>query len=66
LREPLPKLPIPLREGEPEPMVDLQGVLQRVYDGAGYARQIYRYEPEPKLTPADAAWAKETLAAVTK
>ncbi len=66
LRDPLPSIPIPLRDGEPEPIVDLQAVLHKVYDGAGYAHRIYKYEPEPKLSPADADWATAILAAAPK
>jgi len=36
LRERLPIIPVPLREGEPEPTLDLQSLLHRVYDAAGY------------------------------
>ncbi len=63
LREPLPTIPIPLRRGEPEARADLQTILHRVYDEAGYAPRIYEWEPEPQLSAADAAWAKEILAA---
>jgi hypothetical protein len=61
LRDPLPVVPIPLRRGEPEPMVDLKSVLDRTYDEAGYARRIYRTPPEPPLAPADAEWAKSLV-----
>lgn len=63
LRDPLPSVPIPLREGEDEAVVDLQAVLHQVYDGARYERKIYRNDPEPKLPPADAEWAKGILEA---
>jgi hypothetical protein len=63
LRDPLPTIPIPLREGDDEVVVDLQAVLHRVYDSAGYERKIYRHDPEPKLAPTDAEWAKGLLAA---
>ena len=63
LRDRLPVVPIPLRPGEPEPTVDLQAVLDAVYDGAGYAFDIYREPPKPPLSAADAAWAREVLAA---
>ncbi len=66
LRDPLPSLPIPLREGEPEPLVDLQAVLNRVYDEARYGDQIYHYEPEPQLSPADTEWAAAILATAPK
>lgn len=57
LREPLPSVPIPLRPGEPEPLLNLQAVLHRVYDSAGYEMFIYDGDPEPTLSPEDAAWA---------
>lgn len=64
LRDPLPVIPIPLREGTPEPMLDLQALLHRVYDRAGYRLYLYESEPEPRLSAADAAWA-HTLVPVT-
>ena len=63
LRDPLPAIPIPLRRGEAEPLVELKPVLDRTYDEAGYAYRIYRHEPEPPLSAEDAAWAKGLLAA---
>ncbi len=57
LRNPLPEVPIPLRPGEIEPTLDLQAVLHRIYDAAGYALFIYASDPEPPLAPADAVWA---------
>ena len=36
LREPLSPIPIPLRPGEPEPLLELKPVLDRTYDEAGY------------------------------
>jgi hypothetical protein len=66
LREPLPTIPIPLRPREPDATVDLQAVLHAVYDSAGYAPRIYEWEPEPKLSPEDAAWAQGILATAMK
>jgi hypothetical protein len=57
LRDPLPTIPIPLRPGEAEPMLDLQQVIHDVYDAAGYELYIYDGPPEPRLGPDDAAWA---------
>lgn len=54
----LPVVPIPLRPGEPEPTVDLQAVLDRVYDEGGYPYRIYDGEPDPPLSAADAEWAQ--------
>lgn len=63
LRDPLPVIPIPLRTPDPDARLDLQAVLQRLYDAAGYADDIYTGQPQPPLHPADAAWAREILAA---
>jgi len=61
LREKLPTIPVPLRPGEPEPTLDLQAILHRIYDTAGYQLFIYDSEPEPPLTGEDAAWAAQLL-----
>jgi hypothetical protein len=61
LREPLPTLSVPLRPGEPEPTLDLQAMLHRVYDAAGYALYIYAATPEPPLPEPDSSWAKQLL-----
>jgi hypothetical protein len=61
LRDRLPTIPVPLRQGEPDARLDLQAVLHRIYDAAGYAVYIYAGEPEPPLTPEDAAWAQQFL-----
>jgi len=58
LRDAFPPIPIPLRFGEPEPLLELKPVLDRTYDEGGYARRIYRTPPEPLLSPAEADWAK--------
>lgn len=59
LRERLPEIPIPLRRGDADARLDLQPVLDRIYDAAGYAYHIYSGSPEPQLAPADAAWAQQ-------
>jgi len=61
LREKLPVIPIPLRAPDPDARLDLQAVLHRVYDGAGYEDYIYRGHPQPPLHPTDAAWASEVI-----
>ena len=60
LRERLPEIKIPLR-GEDVARLDLQEVLHRIYDAAGYAYYIYTGEPEPLLSAEDAAWARQFL-----
>jgi hypothetical protein len=61
LRDPLPTIPIPLREGELEPLLDLQAIMHEVYDAAGYSMYIYDGPPEPQLSPTDAEWAEQLL-----
>jgi hypothetical protein len=41
LRERLPVIPIPVRAPDPDARLDLQAVLDRIYDDAGYADYIY-------------------------
>lgn len=52
LRDTLPVIPIPLREDDAEPTLDLQFLLQRVYDCGPYRRGAVNYAkpPNPPLT----------------
>jgi hypothetical protein len=61
LREAIPSIRIPLRPGEEEPSLDIQAIIHHIYDAAGYGLFIYEGNPEPPLSPADAAWAAELL-----
>ncbi len=63
LRERLPVIPVPLTAPDPDISLDLQAVLHRVYDAAGYAKYIYRDTPEPPLRPEEAEWARPFLPA---
>jgi hypothetical protein len=63
LREPLPEIPIPLRNGDPDAMLDLQRLLHDVFDGAGYEYYIYGGRPAPPLGSDDANWAEEIIGA---
>lgn len=63
LRDSLPVIPIPLRAPDPDARLDLQAILHRLYDAAGYADDIYAGQPQPPLHPADAVWANEILSA---
>jgi hypothetical protein len=58
LRDRLPIIPIPLRSGDSDATLDLQQVLHRIYDTAGYHYFIYKGQPEPPLSAEDAAWAQ--------
>ncbi len=65
LRDTLPVIPIPLREDGAEPTLDLQFLLQRVYDGGPYRRGAVNYAkpPDPPLTEVESAWAAQFMAA---
>jgi hypothetical protein len=58
LRDRLPVIPIPLRAEDEAARIDLQEVLHSVYDASGYEDHIYEGDPQPALSPGDAAWAR--------
>jgi hypothetical protein len=62
LRDRLPVIPVPLSAPDPDARLDLQELLHRVYDGAGYANYIYTGTPHPRLHPDDETWARQVLA----
>jgi len=58
----IPAFPLPLRGEDVEPIVDLQMVLNIIYDRAGYDFTIdYSGEIVPPLSEADAIWADALL-----
>ncbi len=62
LREPLPRIAVPLRPQDADAVLDLQELIDLCYArGRYHARLDYRSEPEPPLSPADAHWADELL-----
>jgi len=61
LREQLPKVPIPLRAPDGPAWLDLQPLLHRLYDAAGYEDHIYTGSPQPPLAAGDEAWARQLL-----
>ena len=62
LRDPLPTVPIPLKPRDPDAVLDLRAVLDRVYDESAYGDVIYDHPPDPPLGREDAAWAAGLLA----
>jgi hypothetical protein len=64
VRDELPCISVPLREGEAEVPLDLQFCFQQAYDAGPYRRGAVDYTrpTRPPLSPADAAWAAERLA----
>jgi hypothetical protein len=59
LRDGLPVVQVPLRPPHADAQVDLQQVLHRIYDAAGYHDYIYQGQPQPRLSAEDAAWAQQ-------
>jgi hypothetical protein len=57
LRDPLPKIPIPLRTGDPDLQLDLTQLVHRTYDAARYESYVYEGTPSPPLIADDARWA---------
>lgn len=58
VRDPMPKVPVPLNSLDPPILVDLKEILDTTYDSAGYSKHIYREIPVPPLKPEDDAWAR--------
>ena len=58
LRDPLPRIPVPLRNPDPDAWLDLREIVDRVYDSAGYEDYLYSGSPQPALRPDQAAWAE--------
>ena len=59
VRDPLPAIPIPLREPDADIVIDLAVLVNRVYDLGRYARTLRHDAPLPEtapLTPDDRAW----------
>jgi hypothetical protein len=64
LRDRLPVIPVPLRPGEADALIDLQPLVDRVYLNGGYADDTDYTRPcDPPLTGADADWADQLLRA---
>lgn len=62
LRQSIPPVTIPLIPGEPEPILDLQPLLNRVYEKGRYYLAIdYTQPPQPPLFEADTQWAEMLL-----
>ncbi|NJM63826.1 MAG: DUF4058 family protein [Oscillatoriales cyanobacterium RU_3_3] len=62
LRDSLPVFPLPLREEDVEPIVNLQELLTGVYDRAGCDYRIdYSQDAVPSLSEQDLVWANELL-----
>jgi hypothetical protein len=64
VRDRLPRIAIPLRSSDPPAILDLQAILDRVYDNGAFADRLNYAKPcVPRLRPDDEAWANERLQA---
>jgi hypothetical protein len=54
-------IPVPVRAPDSDARLDLQFVLDRIYDDAGYADYVYDQDPHPRLSAEDALWARQFL-----
>lgn len=65
LQNPIPPVPIPLRQGESEPLIELQTLLNEVYERGHFDLAVDYTEPiKPALAPEDADWVAQQLAAI--
>jgi len=58
LTDRLPVIPVPLQPPHEDARLDLQAILHRIYDAAGYEDYIYQGQPRPRLSAEQAAWAQ--------
>jgi hypothetical protein len=64
LRDRLPRLRIPLADGDPDVTLDLQAALEQAYIEGRYCRRIRYDRPcDPPLEPNDQEWAEQQVAA---
>lgn len=62
IRDPLPAILIPLKQGDPDVSLDLQAAFASVYDVARYDLTVnYRVELQPPLCDRDAEWIRGLL-----
>jgi len=62
LPDPIPTVPIPLGLEDDEPLLNLQQIIDEIYDHGGYALRVnYQEPPVPKLPDPEASWLEERL-----
>ncbi len=63
LQDKLPRLPIPLREPDPDTVLDLSVIVARLYEQGGYDMLIDygKPPPPPELSDAEAEWVEALL-----
>ena len=63
LRERLPRIPIPLKPADRDAEIDLQPLVEGIYDRAGYEDYVYSTPIDLPLSPSDNDWVAECLSA---
>jgi len=67
LRDHLPVIPVPLKQGDPDVPLDLQAVYNTVYDRARYDLSLdYAAELQPPPGEADAEWIRRVLSSTPR
>ncbi len=62
VRDRLPRFRVPLTDGHPDVVLDLQAAFDRAYDEGAFGRLVdYHSEPNPPLRQADVDWADALL-----
>lgn len=61
IREPLPAIAIPLRNGDPDAILDLQSLITQAWDDGTYDDIDYAREPLPPFNPEDVQWINALL-----
>ena len=61
LRQPIPAIPVPLRQSEPDIVLDLQPLIERVYRAGGHDDIDYSQPLDPPLSEEDQKWADEII-----
>ena len=65
LRDCLPMIPIPLRPPHTDARLDIQALLHRIYDAAGYQFYIYEGTPALSLAHNDIVWSRQFIPPLT-
>jgi hypothetical protein len=66
LRDRLPAIPIPLRPGDKDAVLDLQALVDLAYEDGGYDDTNYRLPPDHPLAADDEVWSNDLLRAAGK
>lgn len=62
LEDPLPRMSIPVANGDPDVVLDLQAALGRVFEAGAYASRLDYDQPCPSpLSPEERSWVRKTL-----